>query len=429
MKEKFVISTIILIIGGFLTKALGMVIKIVMSRLMGPEGIGLYMLILPTFMLLIGLTQFGFPLAISKLVSEDKKNNKTLLFSLLPISFIINLIIIITIIIFSPLLANNLLHEPRSYYPLLAIAIVLPLTSLSGMLRSYFFGKQKMLPHVISNVTEDIIRLILIIIGVPIFINNGIEVAVTFIILTNIISELTSILVLFFFLPKKTKVKKEELRVNKKYTKEALSISIPSTTSRLIGSLGYFLEPIILTSILIYLGYDNNYIIREYGIISGYVIPILLLPSFFTMAISQALLPVVSKAHTNNQKDYTKRKIKQAIFFSLIIGIPSTILFFSIPEVFLSIIYNTTEGSNYLRIMAIPFILLYIQAPLSSSIDAMGQSKKNMKITLIGMLIRCSTLTILTFLNIGMLSLIISSIISVLITTYLETKTVKKLLK
>ena len=51
MKEKFIISTIILMIGGFLTKILGMIIKIVMTRYMGAEGIGLYMLILPTFSL------------------------------------------------------------------------------------------------------------------------------------------------------------------------------------------------------------------------------------------------------------------------------------------------------------------------------------------------------------------------------------------
>ena len=41
MKEKFIISTIILMIGGFLTKILGMIIKIVMTRYMGAEGIGL----------------------------------------------------------------------------------------------------------------------------------------------------------------------------------------------------------------------------------------------------------------------------------------------------------------------------------------------------------------------------------------------------
>ena len=188
-KEKFIKSTIILMVGGFLTKFLGMIIKIVMSRLMGSEGIGLYMLILPTFSLFIGLAQFGFPIAISKLVAEDKKNNKNLIFSIIPVSLVINLAIIIFIIAISPYLAKNLLNEPRSYLPLLSIAIVLPLTSLSGILRSYFFGRQRMLPHVVSNVTEDIARLLLIILGVPLFLSKGLEYAVTFVVLTNIISE------------------------------------------------------------------------------------------------------------------------------------------------------------------------------------------------------------------------------------------------
>ena len=64
MKGKFIQSTLILLIGGFLTKLLGMIIKIIMSRLIGTEGLGLYMMILPTFSLFIGLSQFGMPIAL-----------------------------------------------------------------------------------------------------------------------------------------------------------------------------------------------------------------------------------------------------------------------------------------------------------------------------------------------------------------------------
>ena len=58
-KSKFIKSTLILIIGGFITKILGMIIKIVMTRLMGTQGIGIYMILSPTFMLLIALAQLG----------------------------------------------------------------------------------------------------------------------------------------------------------------------------------------------------------------------------------------------------------------------------------------------------------------------------------------------------------------------------------
>ena len=76
MKNKFIKSTIILIIGGLITKILGMVIKVVLTRTIGTEGISEYMLILPTFNLFITLCNLGVPIAITKLVSEKKKSSK-----------------------------------------------------------------------------------------------------------------------------------------------------------------------------------------------------------------------------------------------------------------------------------------------------------------------------------------------------------------
>ena len=150
--SKFVQSTIILIIGGLITKILGMFIKIITTRLIGTEGIGLYMLITPTFTLLIALAQLGFPVAISKLVAEDKNNNKNLVFSIIPISLMINLILILLLIILSPIISNNLLHEPRTQLAIIGMAFVLPFISISSIVRGYFFGKEKMVPHFVSNI-------------------------------------------------------------------------------------------------------------------------------------------------------------------------------------------------------------------------------------------------------------------------------------
>ena len=83
MREKFIKSTLILLVGGAITKVLGMLIKIITNRLIGPEGIGLYMLILPTFILFINVSQLGMPTALVKMIAEDKKNNRNLFFSIL----------------------------------------------------------------------------------------------------------------------------------------------------------------------------------------------------------------------------------------------------------------------------------------------------------------------------------------------------------
>lgn len=428
MKEKFINSVIILLIGGLLTKLLGMFIKIMMSRLIGTEGLGLYMMVLPTFSLFIGIGQFGLPTALSKLVAEKRKNNIKLFFSILPISLFINLLLIITIIVIAPVLANNLLHDPRCYLPILAIAVVIPFTSLSSICRSYFFGKEKMVPHVVSNLLEDIVRLTLMIIGIPFFLPKGLEFAVCYIILSNVISEGVSILVLFLFLPKKIQLKKEDLIPKKDYMKESLSIGIPNTTGRLLGSIGYFLEPILLTTTLLSLGYSSKFITTEYGILSGYVMPLLLLPSFFTMAISQALLPVVSREYTRGNYTFVTRKIKQAILYSLAIGIPVTIFFIIFPELPLKLIYHTNEGISYMRFLAPVCLFQYIQSPLSSCLDAMGRSRDAMIGTTIGVIIRSIFLVLLSLLNIGLWGLIIAISLNVLAVTFYSLKKVRSYL-
>ena len=426
-KNTFIKATLILIIGGFITKILGMVIRIITTRLLGTTGIGLYSLIMPTFSLLIGLAQLGLPVAISTLVSQDKYNNKNLLFSALPITIIINLIIMLILFLFANNIATNLLNEPRVSLALKTIGLVLPFISLSSIIRGYFFGKQKMLPHVLSNISEDIIRLVLMIIGIPICLLKGLEYAVAFMVLTNIVSETLSILVMLFFIPKTT-ISPKDIYPNTKYIKNILKIAIPSTGSRLIGNIGYFLEPIILTNTLLMVGYSNTYIIDNYGIINGYVLSILLLPSFFTLAISQALIPNISKAYINKQYKYVSTKIKQAIIFSLLIGIPFTIIIYLFPNNILNILYKTTLGSEHLKILSPFFLIYYIQAPLTATLQATMHAKEAFFDTLLGIIIRLSTLFILSTLKIGMWGLLIATLLSIYTTTIAHAIRIKRFL-
>ena len=109
MKEKFIKSTIILIVGGLLTKILGMVIRIVTTRVIGLEGIGLYMLVMPTYSLFITIATLSLPIAISKLVSENTRNNKNVILGIIPIALLFNIIVITILILSSKFIPNTLL--------------------------------------------------------------------------------------------------------------------------------------------------------------------------------------------------------------------------------------------------------------------------------------------------------------------------------
>ena len=142
-KNVFLKSVIMLLIGGFITKIISMFIKIVLARLIGTEGMGIYMLISPTFVMLMALAQLGFPVAISKLVAEDTKNNKNLVFSVIPISLALNIIIIILLFLTAGFISLNLLNEDRCYWAIICIGFVLPFISISSILRGYFFSLKK----------------------------------------------------------------------------------------------------------------------------------------------------------------------------------------------------------------------------------------------------------------------------------------------
>lgn len=429
MKSNFVKSTFILLIGGFVTKILGMFIKIVMTRLLGTSGIGLYMLVSPTFMLLISIASLGLPVAVSKLVSENSRNNKNVVFLCFPITLVVNIIIMFLMIFFSDFIASNLLNEPRIKYALVCIGFVLPFISISSILRGYFFGRQMMVPHVVSNVVEDLIRLIVIAVGVPLFLIKGVNYAICFVVLSNVISEISSIVVLFFFLPKNFKITKKDLYFDRQSVKDILFISLPTTGSRLIGNIGYFFEPIIMTYFLLKSGYSNEFIINEYGIFNGYVMPLVLLPSFFTMAISQALIPVVSYNYSKGNYSYVKKKIIQSILFSLLIGIPATLIFFFVPQIPLSFIYNTNEGISYIKFMSFVCLLHYIQSPISSSLQAMGRASDSMMGTLFGMIIRTLVLIVCCNIHIGMWGIVFAVSSNILFVTCYDFYKVKTYLK
>lgn len=384
------------------------------------------MLILPTFNLFITLSTFSLPISISKLISENKKRSKNIILSIIPVSLLYNFILMFILIIISPLISKYLLNNTTLYYPVMAISLTLPFICISNIIKGYFFGKERMFPYTMSNIIEQIVRLILTITLIPKLMTINLTIAIVGVVLINIVSELSSTITMMFFIPKVIDLKVEDFKYNKGIFREILNVSIPTTGSRLIGSITYFLEPIILTFVLLQVGYTNDFITNQYGIINGYVYPILLLPSFFTMAISNALLPVMSNNYNNNRKSYAKNKLKQAIIISLLVGVPATIILMIFPEFFLKLIYNTTLGSNYIRIVAPVFILHYIQAPLTITLQAMGKSKIAMKGTLYGSIIRTILLFTTSYLKIGIWGLIIATTSNIIYITLQHLYYVKK---
>lgn len=421
----FLKSTLVLLIGGVIGKLVGFVLRIIVTRKLGAEGMGLYSLLAPTSSLLSVLATLSYPTALSKIISEKSSRTKTLFTSIIPLSLIINIFIIGITILLAPTL-STLLKNETLYFPIICLSLVTPFISISSIIKGYFWGKQNMFPYMLSNFIEQVTRLILITLFINKFLSISLTHAISFIILVNAVGEVVSQLVMMYFFPKNIRPSINDF--NKNDIKKVMDICVPSTSSKIIGSISYFLEPIVLTNVLMYVGYSKDFIVYEYGVINAYAMSLLLMPQFFTQNMATSLVPELSKYYSLGNNEMCKKRIKQIVLISCSIGGLSTLIITLFPTFFLNILYHTTLGLDYIRLLSPFTILFYIEYPLINALQALGKSKSAMKCTIISSIVRLISIATLSLLRIGMYSLILSIIINLLLSTCLYTKEIKKVL-
>ena len=411
-KNKFIASTFILMLSGLSTKVLGLIIKVIFTRIVGSTTISLYTIVMPTYSLILTIGTFAMPTTIAKLIAQ--KNSKKVLNKALKIIVLLNISIILIMFLSSRFIAGTLLKEPNAYYLLIAMALTLPFSSIACIFKGYFYGIQKNYPHVLSNTIEQIIRLILILTVIPKLIEYSYVHAAVGLILTFLFTEGASIITFSFCMNKDDLKTMFSFKNNNFDSKEILSLSVPSVSSRIIGNICYFFEPIILTNILLFKGYSNSFILSEYGAYNAYAISTLTIPSFFINAISLALIPEISKYNEEGNILYVKKRLKEGIFFSFIIGLFSSFIIYIFRYRLLLFLYKTTLGVDYIKYLEPFFILFYFENIFASFMQAIGKAKITLRITVVSSIIKLVSLASLSFLKIGIYSLLISEIINIL---------------
>ena len=427
-KDTFKMSIFILLIGGLITKILSFIIRVLFTRTITDEGMNLYTIVSPTFSLLIALASFSLPISISKIISKQTTARPKIMFTSLFFFFFFSFALLLLVLLLAPFISSTLLKEETLTPLIYAMAFTLPFISITSVLKGYFLGKMKVIPNTISNIFEQLARIIFLIFLLPKLVSKSIILGVVSYILFNIITEIISILVFYLYLPKKIMLTKNDFLPSKSIINEILATSIPSVSGRIIGNIAFFLEPILLTNILLFVGYPSSYILAEYASYNAYAIGLLTLPSFFIAAICQILIPEISKYY--NLKNYTlvKKRMKQALKYSFTIGLFFSIFLFFTRDFFLEILYKTTRGSDYIFILAPFFVLFYLEAPLTSTLQAINKAKAAMKITLLGAIIKLLIMSILSFLRVGIYGLVFSEIINIIIVVFLNYRILKKAL-
>lgn len=410
MRQSFFYGTIILIAAGAITKILGFANRIVLSRVIGAEGMGLYQMVVPILYFLITLTTFGLPVAIAKQVAETEAmhdHKQTRRFFVLSVAVVTMISLVVCIILFAiaHLLARLMFADERAYIVLVAAIPVIPVASVSAVLRGYFQGKQNMIPTAVSQLIEQIVRMALVIVMTMNFMDQGVEYATAGAVASIIFGEVGGLLYIIWQYRRGTQQTASQimrtpiltsLKQNRDILRQLFNVSLPVTMSRIVGSIAYVLEPMIVPFALALAGFKTAEATSLYGQFAGMAVPLLLFPTFLTYSLSVSLVPAVAEAAFQKNGRLLHRRIYQAMRITLVIGAPCTVLLYIFAEPLCDLMYGNPEVGGLLRELAPFSIFLFFQAPLASALQGLDQARVVLRNTLIGAAVKITVMFLFT---------------------------------
>ncbi|MBG9448531.1 stage V sporulation protein B [Cytobacillus firmus] len=403
--SKFLKGTMILLAAGLVTRVLGFINRIVIARFIGEEGVGLYMMAFPTMILVVTITQLGLPVAISKNVAEaeargDTAKIKKILIVSLATTISLSIVFTPALILLAPLLSETLFTDNRTHLPLMAIAPIVPIIAVSSVIRGYFQGRQNMKPAAYSQMIEQVVRISLIALMTKAFLPYGIEYAAAGAMLAAVIGELASLLYLMttFKLKKKFRVRKQFFKYvssGKSTFNELMTVALPTTGSRMIGSVAWFFEPIVVAQSLALAGVAAAAATKQYGALTGFAMPLLMLPSFITYSLSTSLVPAISEANSQNNMLLIEYRLQQALRFAFITGGLAVVVLYVLSDQLMEVMYGSSSGSHFIKLMAPFFLFYYYQGPLQATLQALNLARAAMINSLIGAVVKTAVIFLL----------------------------------
>ena len=433
-----------------IVKLMGMIYKILLSNQYGGVGTGLfnsaYALYNPLFM----LSTAGFPIAISRMVSESVtkkryRDVKQIHRVSVPIFVIAGCICFLAMVLGS-FIYIKLINADNAIFAMLCLSPTIFFGCLMSIYRGYFEGMRNMVPTAISEIIEAVCKLFLgltasILVtkyGMSQFEKTGyvfgmrcaneIE-AQSAIIPIAIGAAITGISLgslfgfLFLFIRYKRGgdgITAEELKNSPRPRRTGTTLrimvktAIPIGLGAIIMSLADMIDstlvqirinnimqtdPKALLDVYGSLIPDNVYYANEthtflYGCY-GIALTLMMLVTAVTQVFGTTALPSVTAAWTSGNKIQLKKSMETVMRVTTLVTIPSGIGMSVLAEPLLSMIYNGSGvadeveiGSKVLTVMGISVIFIATSTPLCSMLQAIGRMDIPLKLFAVGMLMK-----------------------------------------
>lgn len=357
-----------------ITRFLGFIYKIYLSRIMSTTELGIYNLTFSVFMVLITLVASSIPLTISKITSSNKSINKEhktsySVTSSLIVSTIVSILLVLIVLLCKPLIIL-LIGDNLGYEIIIALLPSIIFSALYSQIRGYLWGIENYFSVSIVEFLEQLLRIGLCIVFIYLNIFNSPVIAVGVALSTACGLSTFYGFYLYFKNGGKFKYKKG-------YFKEIIDSSLPLTGVRVFSSLLPPIVAILIPILLSKLGMDRDLALSELGIIMGMSMPLLSVPSTIIASLCMILIPRISSCDEKSKQKRLHIQIENYILFTLICGFIFIPIFIVLGIPVCDFIFNNSKSGIYLCYSTWIIIPMALAQISSSILNGLNQERKS----------------------------------------------------
>ncbi len=381
-KESILTGALVLTITGIITRIIGFYYRIYMTGVIGSEGMGLYQLIMPIYLLSWTITSSGITTTVSSLTAKTtalKRYNESsnILKSALIITGALSIAVEIIVFFFSPFISEFIIKDIRAITSLKIISLCFPFMSMGSSIRGYFYGIQNSSIPAASQITEQLVRVFSVITIFSFYSPSDLGSACAVTSIGIALGEIISfIFTLISFLKFKNTIHFEKTGFKpKNYIPMILSSAIPLSSGRILNSVLSTIENLLIPQKLISYGYTESNALSVYGKLTGMAMPLIQFPTAILTSFSTALIPAISSAINIRNNDSIKHTIEKSLLFSSVAGMWALTVFLFFPKHTSFLLYNQSSlGSMVIKLAPLcPFI--YTHITLSGILNGLGKQK------------------------------------------------------
>ncbi|MDK2821860.1 MAG: stage sporulation protein [Clostridia bacterium] len=382
----------ILALTGLVNRILSFFYRMLVVRLIGAEGIGLYEMVFPFYSMVLVLATAGVPVALSKLTAERVSIQEwasvrsIFKLSLLFLSFS-GIFVACVLWKLSPYLTGKVFADNRVYPAFMVMLVALPVVCICSVFRAYFQGLQLMKSVALAQLCEQIVRVSLgLFLGLH-FLPYGVEMAAAGLAIGMVGGELVglTISIFIFWLAQPY----YDIAANQKSTMRddidpLMRLSFPVMLSRIAGSFVVTMEALLIPHQLQVWGLSVGKATTVYGEYAGIALTLIYLPTVITVAISFTMLPAISEAQAMKNYNLLHKRCSQALKITLFCSLPFVSVFYLFAEPICSIVFGTPEAGIALKALAWGCVFIYLEQTIAGILNGLGAMTTLLLTTVIG---------------------------------------------